>query len=66
MPEPYLSVVIPAFNEELRVGSTLEKVGEYLQTRNFETELILVDDGSSDGTPQIHMFPLSLYAPSPS
>jgi glycosyltransferase involved in cell wall biosynthesis len=53
MPEPYLSVVIPAFNEELRVGSTLEKVGEYLQTRNFETELILVDDGSSDGTPQI-------------
>ncbi len=53
MPEPYLSVVIPAYNEALRVGSTLEKVQQYLQTRNYETELILVDDGSSDDTPQI-------------
>ena len=50
MPEPYLSVVIPAYNEALRVGSTLEKVQQYLQTRNYETELILVDDGSSDDT----------------
>ena len=53
MADPYLSVVIPAYNEALRVGSTLEKVCQYLQTRNFETELILVDDGSSDDTPQI-------------
>jgi dolichyl-phosphate beta-glucosyltransferase len=53
MPEPYLSVVIPAYNEALRVGSTLEKVRQYLQTRNYETELILVDDGSSDDTPEI-------------
>jgi dolichyl-phosphate beta-glucosyltransferase len=53
MADPYLSVVIPAYNEALRVGSTLEKVCQYLQTRNYETELILVDDGSSDDTPQI-------------
>jgi glycosyltransferase involved in cell wall biosynthesis len=53
MSEPYLSIVIPAYNEALRVGGTLEKVREYLQTRNYETELILVDDGSSDETPEI-------------
>jgi glycosyltransferase involved in cell wall biosynthesis len=53
MSDPYLSVVIPAFNEALRVGSTLEKVQAYLHSRNYETELILVDDGSSDDTPDI-------------
>ncbi len=50
MPPPFLSVVIPAYNEALRVGSTLEKVWSYLETRNYEVELILVDDGSEDET----------------
>ena len=53
MSEPYLSIVIPAYNEALRIGSTLEKVRQYLVTRNFPCELILVDDGSRDETPQL-------------
>ena len=53
MSSPYLSVVIPAYNEALRLGSTLEKVCHYLTTRNFSTELIVVDDGSRDDTPQV-------------
>lgn len=53
MSRPYLSVVIPAYNEALRIGATLEKVREYLATRNYETELIVVDDGSTDGTPEL-------------
>lgn len=53
MPAPYLSVVIPAYNEALRVGSTLEKARQYIQTRNYPAELIVVDDGSSDSTPAI-------------
>jgi glycosyltransferase involved in cell wall biosynthesis len=53
MSEPYLSIVIPAYNEALRIGSTLEKVRQYGETRNFSFELILVDDGSRDETPQI-------------
>ena len=53
MPEPYLSIVIPAYNEALRIGGTLEKVRAYVETRSFPCELILVDDGSQDGTPQI-------------
>jgi glycosyltransferase involved in cell wall biosynthesis len=71
MPEPYLSVVIPAFNEALRVSGTLEKVLEYLQTRNYETELIVVDDGSSDATPEIleearqHFFAMRVFRNEP-
>jgi dolichyl-phosphate beta-glucosyltransferase len=53
MPEPRLSVVIPAYNEALRIGSTLEKVRQYLDTRGFDCELIIVDDGSRDDMPDL-------------
>lgn len=53
MPSPFLSVVIPAYNEALRIGGTLEKVRDYLQTRNYPAELIVVDDGSTDETRDI-------------
>lgn len=47
---PRLSVVIPAFNEEERLGSTLARVLDYLSKRGEAYEVIVVDDGSSDGT----------------
>ncbi len=53
MPEPFLTVVIPAYNEALRIGSTLGKVRQFLETRNYPVELIVVDDGSTDSTPDI-------------
>lgn len=53
MSSPYLSVVMPAYNEALRIGDSLGKVRQYLQTKNFPTEFLVVDDGSSDGTPAI-------------
>lgn len=53
MGDPYLSVVIPAYNEALRIGSTLEKIRLYAETRAFPCEIIVVDDGSRDGTPQL-------------
>lgn len=47
-----LSVVIPAFNEEKVIGSTIARVAPYLESRG-ENELIVVDDGSSDSTVQV-------------
>jgi dolichyl-phosphate beta-glucosyltransferase len=45
-----LSVVIPAYNEESRIGPTVRDIVEYCRGRSGASELILVDDGSQDGT----------------
>jgi dolichyl-phosphate beta-glucosyltransferase len=45
---PRLSVVIPAYNESVRLPDTLSRLGELLP--NAGTELVVVDDGSTDGT----------------
>ena len=47
---PHLSVVIPAFNESRRLPPTLRTVERYLRASNRRSELIIVDDGSSDDT----------------
>lgn len=47
---PDLSIVIPAYNEELRLPSTLERLAEYLPTLGLRTEVLIVDDGSRDRT----------------
>ena len=46
---PDLSVVIPAYNEEARLTSSVKLVLEYLRRGTRTYELIVVDDGSSDG-----------------
>ncbi len=48
-----LSLVIPCYNEEARLPSTLETVLDFLATRDYTWELIIADDGSQDATPQI-------------
>ncbi len=50
---PYLSLIIPAYNEEERIGTTIEKVLEYLQAQSYTWEVIVVDDGSCDRTAEI-------------
>src|SRR5436190_6107465 len=45
-----LSVVIPAFNEERRLGSTLVEIARYLETQPWTWEIRVVDDGSTDAT----------------
>ena len=45
-----LSVVIPAFNEEHRIEKTLLAVSEFLKKQSFEYEILVVNDGSKDGT----------------
>ena len=50
MPTPFLSLIIPAFNEEQRIASTLDAVVRYLSGQPYSWEVLVVDDGSSDGT----------------
>jgi dolichyl-phosphate beta-glucosyltransferase len=45
-----LSIVIPAFNEAARLPGSLQKIFAYLQTRRLNAEVLVVNDGSSDGT----------------
>jgi glycosyltransferase involved in cell wall biosynthesis len=45
-----LSVIIPAYNEELRLPATLERIAAYLSSCGREAEVLVVDDGSKDGT----------------
>jgi glycosyltransferase involved in cell wall biosynthesis len=53
MAAPHLSIVIPAYNEAARIGKALEEVRKYMASRPFTSELLLVDDGSSDRTPDL-------------
>lgn len=48
--EIYLSVVIPTFNEQERIGATLRRIREFLQQSGWPAELLVVDDGSTDDT----------------
>ena len=50
---PYLSVIIPCYNEEKTISATLLAVDQYLQKQAFDYEIIVVSDGSKDKTAQI-------------
>jgi glycosyltransferase involved in cell wall biosynthesis len=50
---PELSIVIPSYNEELRLPATLEHIAAYLPTLGGDTEVIVVDDGSKDRTVEV-------------
>jgi glycosyltransferase involved in cell wall biosynthesis len=47
---PHLSIVIPAYNEENRIGRTLTETFDYLERQNYSSEVIVVNDGSTDHT----------------
>ena len=47
---PYLSIIIPAHNEEQRLPHTLEQVADFLSRQDFSSEIIVVENGSSDRT----------------
>jgi dolichyl-phosphate beta-glucosyltransferase len=45
-----LSIIIPAYNEEARIGASLRSILQYLEANRPDAELLVVDDGSSDRT----------------
>ena len=52
-PTPHLSVVIPAYNEEIRISRTIREIVSYLSGQNYEWEIVVADDGSSDATARL-------------
>lgn len=50
---PYLSIVVPAYNEEERLGRSLPLIDAYLRERAFDAEILVVDDGSRDATAKV-------------
>ena len=47
---PELSIIIPSYNEELRLPATLSCIAAYTRSSNRAIEVIVVDDGSRDDT----------------
>ncbi len=48
-----LSVIIPAYNEEKRIASTLQNINEYLQKQSYQYEILVLVDGAKDNTAQV-------------
>jgi glycosyltransferase involved in cell wall biosynthesis len=53
MAKPHLSIIIPAHNEERRLPQTLEQVVHFVDTQPFETEILVVENASSDRTLEV-------------
>lgn len=51
--KPVISIVIPAFEEEDRLGDSVRTILEYIRTSRLSAELIIVDDGSNDRTSEV-------------
>jgi dolichyl-phosphate beta-glucosyltransferase len=50
---PFLTIIIPAYNEENRLPSTLEQVFRFLEQQSFSSEVLVVENGSADRTYEI-------------
>ena len=49
----YLSIIIPAYNEEKRLPGTLTDIDNYLKKQNYDYEILVVENGSTDKTAEI-------------
>lgn len=50
---PFLSIVIPAYNEEVRLVPTVARIKEYLAGQSYSSEILVVDNASSDRTSEV-------------
>jgi glycosyltransferase involved in cell wall biosynthesis len=50
---PFLSIIIPAYNEALRLPASLKQVEDFVAAQSYPVEVIVVNNNSRDATPQI-------------
>jgi glycosyltransferase involved in cell wall biosynthesis len=53
MPAPFYSIIIPAYNEAERIGTSLDRILGYIAESRWSAEIIVVNDGSRDNTSQV-------------
>jgi glycosyltransferase involved in cell wall biosynthesis len=58
---PDLSIVVPAFDEQQRLGDSLARIVDYVNSEKLSAEVIVVDDGSDDRTAEIAEKELALH-----
>jgi dolichyl-phosphate beta-glucosyltransferase len=51
--QPFLSIILPAYNEEERLPPTLQRIAEYLRRRDYAAEVLVVENGSTDRTAEV-------------
>ena len=49
----YITIVIPALNENAKIADDIHEAAEFLANNDFSGEIIVVDDGSTDNTADI-------------
>jgi glycosyltransferase involved in cell wall biosynthesis len=60
---PALTVIVPAFNEADRIAAPLREIGAYLAAQDYGAEIVVVDDGSDDGTVEVVCDAAAGFAP---
>jgi len=50
---PFLSIVFPAYNEELRLSETLQRTLAFIRAQAYPAEILVAENGSNDGTFEI-------------
>ena len=50
---PFLSIIIPAYNEERRLPPTLQTIADFLRAQPYRAEVVVVENGSTDNTSQV-------------
>ncbi|HZU33479.1 MAG TPA: dolichyl-phosphate beta-glucosyltransferase [Candidatus Angelobacter sp.] len=48
--QPQYSIIVPAYNERARIGSTLEQIIDHIKAQSWSAEIVVVNDGSRDDT----------------
>lgn len=53
MNEPFISIIVPAYNEEKRIPLTLKRIKEYMSAQSYSYEVIIAVDGAKDKTAEV-------------